>query len=201
MNPRKILATNHATTTKFNPNSYTHTRAIIELHRGYLLEEFNRIGEYAPGLPVAAHLNTLLIRCGNQIAGFCAIDPHNYALELVYLAPEHRGKGIASAVITLMKATCPRRMGVKIPLTPSSQALVKRTGLRPINPTPESLLANARQLADINRTIRKECPHKSGNPTKACPRCYRKALSRSAEYIVQSYLTEQREAARQGASS
>ncbi|MEU3204253.1 GNAT family N-acetyltransferase [Streptomyces cyaneofuscatus] len=201
MNPRQILATHHASTTEFNSNSYTHIRAIIELHRGYLHEEFDRIGEYAPGLPVAAHLNTLLIRCGNQIAGFCAIDPHNYALELVYLAPEHRGKGIVSAVITQMKATCPQRMGAKMPFTPSSQALVQRTGLRPITPSPESLLANARQLADINRTIRKECPHKGGNPAKACPRCYRKALSRSAEYVVQSYLTEQRETARQGAST
>lgn len=192
MNASRILAANRVRTIPFNPRSYTHVRRITELYGAYLLEEYDRINDYAPGLPVAAHINTLVVRVGDDIAGFCAADPHACALELIYIAPEHRGRGIAAAIVTQMRQACPKPMGAKMPFTPHGQALVERTRLRPIQPSDKALRDAAEQLADINRVIRKECPHRRGNPAKACRRCYRRALRWSATHIVQTYLAEQR---------
>ncbi|MFE4408356.1 GNAT family N-acetyltransferase [Streptomyces sp. NPDC056821] len=195
MTPSRILAANRVRTIPFNPRSYTHVRRITELYSAYLLEEYDRINDYAPGLPVAAHINTLVVRAGDEIAGFCSADPHACALELIYLAPEHRGRGIAAAIVTQMRQACPKPMGAKMPFTPHGQALVERTRLRPIQPSESALQDAAEQLKDINRVIRKECPHRRGNPSKACRRCYRQALRRSATHIVQTYLAEQRKQA------
>ncbi|MEU3435455.1 GNAT family N-acetyltransferase [Streptomyces sp. NPDC006863] len=193
MTPASVLAANKVRTVDFNPRSYTHIRSIAELHKAYLLEEFERTGDYAPGLPVATHTNTLIIRVGDEIGGFCAIDPHHYALELVYLAPPYRGRGIAAALIQQMRATCPQRMKAKLPFTPQGQALVTRTGLLPLQPSDASVQAAADRLAEIHRVIRRDCPHKRGNPAKPCRRCWPKALRRSTEYALAAYLAEQRD--------
>ncbi|MFE9170872.1 GNAT family N-acetyltransferase [Streptomyces kebangsaanensis] len=188
----RILTANRVRTIPFNPRSHTHARRITELFTGYLLEEYDRIGDYAPGLPVALHLNTLIVYAGDDIAGFCSADPHAYALELIYLDPAYRGRGIATAIVTQMRQTCPKPMGARMPFTPHGQALVTRTGLRPHQPGESALQDAAEQLAEINRDIRRECPHRRGHPAKACRRCYRQALRRSATHIVRTYLAEQR---------
>ncbi|MGV4889255.1 GNAT family N-acetyltransferase [Streptomyces viridosporus] len=195
MNPASVLAANRVRTSEFNPRSYSHISSLAELHKAYLLEEFERTGDYAPGLPVASHTNTLIIRVGDEIGGFCAVDPHHFALELIYLAPPYRGRGIAAALIQQMRATCPQRMKAKLPFTPQGQALVTRTGLQPLQPAAASVQAAAAQLAEIHRVVRRDCPHKKGNPAKPCRRCWPKALRRSTEYAIRQYLAEQRDRA------
>ncbi|MEV4043156.1 GNAT family N-acetyltransferase [Streptomyces sp. NPDC049744] len=188
----RVLAAQRVRTVDFDPRSYSHLSSIAALHKRYLLEEFERTGDYAPGLPVASHTNTLMIRIGDEIAGFCAVDPHHHALELIYIAPQYRGRGIAAALIQQMQATCPTRMKAKLPFTPQGQALVTRTKLLPLQPDNASVKAAAGQLAEIHRVIRRDCPHKKGNPAKACRRCWPKALRRSTEYAIRAYLAEQR---------
>lgn len=193
---RRILAASNVRTVEFDPDSYSHVSRIAALHKAYLLEEFERTDDYAPGLPLVAHANTLLIRCGDAIGGFIVIDPHRRALELIYLAPEHRGHGIAAALMTQLRVSCPGRMYAKLPFTPGGAALVERARLLPLQPSSESLRAADEQRREIHRVIRRDCQcRRGGNPAKPCGRCFRRALKRSTEYAIATYLTDQRTAA------
>ncbi|MDX3314565.1 GNAT family N-acetyltransferase [Streptomyces sp. ME08-AFT2] len=178
----------------FDPRSADQVRRLTDLYRAYLHEELERTGYAVAGLPVAAYLNTFLVWLDDDVIGFYSLDFTRYAVELIYLEPQHRGKGIARAVFTRLKMTCPVPMRAKVPLSPSGQALVDSVGIGVTEPTDEEEQSAAESLDDVHRVLSKECNHKRGNPARPCRRCYRRALSVTAETVVSGYATVARTA-------
>ncbi|MFI2367268.1 GNAT family N-acetyltransferase [Streptomyces sp. NPDC018833] len=177
------------TSVRFNPRSNTHAGSLARLHRDYLLEETTRLGYHAPGMPLAAWLNTFLITVDDIPVGYCAADHTRYAIELIYIEPTWRGRGLASHLLRDLMATCPQPMQIKAPLSPGGEALARTLGLEVSEPTAEEL-ATAMEIArDLNATIARHCQHrrKSGNPSKPCLRCYRNVINTSAANVVLTY--------------
>lgn len=172
----------------FNPRSTHHTRRLIAMYQAYMLEELERTGTAAPGLPAAGYLKTLLIHHGNDIAGFCSLDGARHSVELVYVDPEHRGQGLATTLLARLAATCPHPMRLKAPLTPGGQALANRLGLGIADYTETELRRAVRGMERLHQAIRANCPHKGGNPAAVCRRCYRKTLRRAAAAAVTAYV-------------
>ncbi|MFF7200489.1 GNAT family N-acetyltransferase [Streptomyces sp. NPDC008141] len=178
-----------ATVERFDHTSTEHLAALTTMQRDYLLEELDRIGIHAPGIPAAFWLQTLLVRVGDTIAGFCSVDTTRYAIELIYVRPPYRGHGIAARLLSELAATCPEPMRLKTPLSPGGHALAEKLGLGLSHSTDEEQQTADRTIQDLHRAIEKHCPHgrRAGNPARPCKRCYRKAVTRSAEAVVMTY--------------
>lgn len=185
-----------ARTTEFNPRSAAEARRIIELYQAYLLEELERTGVVAPGLPVALYLKTLIVWHDDVITGFCSLDLGRYAIELIYIEPTYRRQGIARMLLAALNASCPGQMRAKAPLTPSSQALVDSLGIPSTEPGQEEVRHAARSLEELHRDINAHCRHRRGNPSRPCRRCYRSNLLKSAEIAVSAYVAARRALAR-----
>lgn len=178
----------------FDPRSSDQVRRLIDLYRAYLHEELERTGGAVAGLPVAAYLNTFLVWVDDDVIGFYSLDFTRYAAELIYIEPQHRGKGIARTVFARLKTTCPILMRAKVPLSPAGQALVDSVGIGVTEPTEDEERSAAEGLDDVHRVLSKDCHHKRGNPARPCRRCYRRVLSVTAETVVAGYVTAARAA-------
>lgn len=174
--------------TEFDPRSAEQCRRLIETYQAHLLEELERTGEAAPGFPVAFYLKTLIVWSDDAIAGFCSVDLHRLSVELIYIDPSHRGQGLARFVLTSLGATCPEPMRAKGPLSPAGQALVDSIGIGVADPDEEQQIEAVASLKSMHRTMAAHCRHKVSNPGRPCLRCYRKALKKSAEVVVGTYV-------------
>lgn len=185
------MTTDHvatATPRRFNPLDAEHAKSLTDLYRAYLLEEFERTGGDADGLPIAPYLFTYFVDWDGTPVGFVSASPAHRAVELVYIAPEFRGHGLARVVLEDLRSTCPGPMRIKGPLTPAGKALSESLAI------PEEV-RDAQTSAEVERDHRemtallsKACRHQRGNPGRACKRCYRKYLSLSAEVVVRVYV-------------
>lgn len=183
-----VSAPRTATITEFDPTSTQDVHAVTALYRDYLLEEHDRTGEAALGLPVAAFLRTLLVQIDGHTIGLCSIDTQRHAVELLYLAPDYRSHGLGHDLLAWLAASCPEPMRAKAPLSPSGWALVHKLGIQPTEPGDEEERAAAQSLDRLHHEIHATCRHKrTGNPARPCPRCYRKHLSAAARGVVLTY--------------
>lgn len=170
-----------------NPRSVDHVRELTAMFTAYIHEELDRTGEAAPGMPVADFLTTLIITTGDEITGFCSLDIARHAVELIYVRPPHRRQGVASRLLRYLAAGCPGTLGAKSPLTPAGRALAEALDLRVIEMPPGEVAAAERSMRRLDRDLSRQCHHRRGNPARPCRRCYRQAMSRTAEVIVSVY--------------
>lgn len=173
----------------FDHQSNEEVGALVRMFQGYLLEEFERTGHHAPGIPLATWLHTLIVYVGKTPAGFCSADFTRYAIELIYVDPRYRGHGVASQLLADLGSSCPQPMRIKSPLSPGGQALADKLGVPLSEPSESQVRDAAETLNDLHRTINDRCPHKrAGDPRRPCKRCYRAGLKRTAESMVMSYV-------------
>lgn len=171
----------------FNPRSQLHLDALTVMHQGYLTEELKRTGQYAPGFPLAPWLRTALLSDGTTFAGFVAADVARCSVELIYVAPEYRRGGLATQVLADLAASCPRPMELKAPLTPGAQALADKLGLGVAWSSPEKLAEAEEEQRTLKAAVRRHCKHArrpGGDPRRACPRCYRTLVMKTAAHMV-----------------
>jgi GNAT superfamily N-acetyltransferase len=178
-----------ATTVRFDPHSDIHAGALARLHRDYLMEETARLGYHAPGIPVASWLATFLIQMDDATIGYCSADHTRFSVELIYVAPQWRGHGLASHLLRDLMSTCPQPMKLKAPLSPGGEALARKLGIPVSESTPDEAAEAKLIINELHAAIAQHCTHRrrSGNPGKPCARCYRNVINRSAASTVLAY--------------
>lgn len=185
-----------ATIRELDPYSPTELADLANLYCAYLLEEYDRTGEAAPGFPVAVFLRTILVKIDGHTIGFCSIDTTRYAVELVYLDPAYRHGGLGRSLLAWLASGCPQPMRAKAPLSPAGYALVHSLGIQPSQPGRDEEEAAEQSRVDLHRTLVAHCRHKRiGNPARPCPRCFRKHLTTTAETVIAAYSVIAAEAA------
>jgi GNAT superfamily N-acetyltransferase len=172
----------------FDPTSDQHVDILTGMYTDYLIEEQDRTGHIVPGFPVAGFLRTAIIRINGEPAGFFSADLKRYSIELIYVKPEYRGQGIATLALAHLAHACPQRMALKAPLSPGGEALAKRLNLGVAESTPEQIAENADTIRKAEQAMKQRCRHKrTGDPRRACRRCYQAGLRKYAETVVRGY--------------
>lgn len=182
----------------FDPLRKRDVDSLQEMFTDYLLEEFQRINELAFGNPAADYLITTFIRVDGQDAGFMALDGGRYAVEIIYLKPEWRGRGLGTLALRhVANAAYPRKLAVKTPLSPGGEALADQLDLARADNFPHEQAKNEEALRTIRDGIKATCTHgkRAGDPRKPCKPCYRKTLRRYAALGLSKYVTARRAAA------
>lgn len=171
-----------ATLEGFDPLRLADVESMRNMFTDYLLEEFDRIGELAFGAPIGDHLVGTFIRCAGEDAGFMSLDAGRMAVEVIYVVPTQRGKGLAGMALEETNRSCPQTLALKTPLSPGGEALANRLGLPLAHNFPHEEAKNQGVLREMREVVKEMCPHgkRAGDPRKPCPRCYRKVLRRYA---------------------
>ncbi|EDY43225.1 GNAT family acetyltransferase [Streptomyces sp. SPB074] len=142
------------------------------------------------------YLLTTFIRVEGQDAGFVALDPARRAIEVIYINPEHRRRGLAARALRhIADAALPQRLALKTPLSPGGDALADRLDLARADNLPHEQAKNEEALRVIRDGIKATCTHGKkggGDPRKPCQRCYRKTLRRYAAMVIDKYVTERK---------
>jgi GNAT superfamily N-acetyltransferase len=177
---------------EFNPLNKADVDSLQSMFTDYLLEEFERIGELAFGNPAAGYLITTFIGCDGQTAGFMSLDAGRRAVELIYITPKWRGRGVATQVLRHTDRACPEKLALKTPLSPGGSALADRLDLARADNFPHEVAKNEEALRIIREGIKRTCTHgqKAGDPRKSCRRCYQKSLRRIAAYGLAKHVAE-----------
>ncbi|MEE4546753.1 hypothetical protein V2S66_32915 [Streptomyces sp. V4-01] len=173
--------------TVFDPRSADHIAALTAMHQGYLLEELERTGHHAQGFPLAGWLRTVILGVDDDPIGFVAIDCGRRSVELIYVTPAHRSRGIATGVLSDLAATCPEPMQLKGPLSPGGQALAEKLGLSTAWSTPEQMEEAEAELAALEDAVGWHCPHRGkrrGDPRRPCRPCYRNLVTKTSARMI-----------------
>lgn len=181
----------------FSSSSVHDVTDLTEMFVAYLQEEFERTGQLAMGMPVAGFLRTIMLSCDEHSAGFAAFDAQRGSLELLYVRPSFRGRGIAGSVVRHLTAgSAP--LALKAPLSPGGQALADRHGLSVAHSSASEAADSERAVCALMQRIRAVCRHRSapGAPGRICPRCFRKYAGRYAERVIQAFVTVDQHARR-----
>jgi len=181
---------------EFDPLTKRDVEGLQAMFTDYLLEEFERINELAFGNPAAGFLMTVFIHVDGQDAGFMALDAARRAVEIIYVKPEYRGRGLATLALRHTADACPQKLALKTPLSPGGEALAEQLDLARADNLPHEEAKNEQALQTIRNGIKATCTHgkKGGDPRKLCQRCYRKTLRRYAEMMVEKNVAEARAA-------
>ncbi len=174
----------HLTCTSYDPNSVRQRAALADMFVGYLMDEVARTGTIASGLPVALWLDTFLMVRAGAIVGFYSFDRTSYAVELIYVHPQCRREGIATAVLAQLWGDGRRVLRAKTPFTPSGRALMRSAGVEAVLLTRQQAKRRAATYAkdqegwqQIRVSVREHCPHPvRGNRSRPCVPCCRKYL-------------------------
>lgn len=173
------------TPVRFDLYSDDHVTALARLFEDYLLEDFERLGYFPPGIPLSDWLFTTLLYIDGEAIGFSSSDWTRYAVELLYVAPAYRGHGVAEQHLAHLRDTCPGDMRIKAPLSPGGEALARKLNLPLSEPDQDEIDDSRRSIESLHRTIAARCPHvRKGNPSRPCPRCYRAVLKRAVKALV-----------------
>ncbi|MFM9446986.1 GNAT family N-acetyltransferase [Streptomyces acidiscabies] len=159
------------------------------MYTDYLLEEFQRIEELAFGNPVAPYLITMFIKVDDEHAGFLSLDRHNNAVEIIYVKPDYRHRGLATLALQEMMRHSPTKLALKTPLSPGGEALATQLDLGLEHNFPHEEARNQEALRTMAAGVRTTCRHAARrNPLKPCPRCYQTALRRYASRVIDTFL-------------
>ncbi|MGW3627307.1 N-acetyltransferase family protein [Streptomyces sp. NPDC000880] len=176
------------TTESFNPYADDDVTTLTAMYEAFLLEELQRTGEFALGVPVATWLETVIIRIDGEPAGFCAIDFPRRSVELIYVAPDHRSRGIATVLLADLARSCPDPMQLKAPLTPGAEAIAVRLGLGLAHSTDEQQATARAAITRMYHSINQRCRHRrTGDPSKPCKRCARTTLPKAAALAIANH--------------
>ncbi|MBZ6252185.1 GNAT family N-acetyltransferase [Streptomyces olivaceus] len=180
--PPKTLKCHHHGVTVFNPLDPWHFWNLRELYRAYVLDEFDRTGETAPGVPLAEWLTTALLWEDGRAVGFVSIDTKRAAVELLYVHPEHRRTGKARFLFAVAEDCCAAPVAAKGPITPAGRALIDALGMPEHPETPEDIAEREAKTAELRvmwATTTCE-PHQ----TRDCPDCHRVADQVTADTVL-----------------
>ncbi|WP_331756662.1 GNAT family N-acetyltransferase [Streptomyces sp. NBC_01568] len=168
--------------------------SLQEMFTDYLLEEFQRINELAFGNPAAGYLITVFIHVDGQDAGFMALDAGRHSVEIIYIKPEYRGRGLATLALRQTAGACPQQLALKTPLSPGGEALADRLDLARADNFPHEEARNEKALRTIQDGIKATCTHgkRVGDPRKPCKPCYQKTLRRYAALQLDRYVAAER---------
>ncbi|WP_405548909.1 GNAT family N-acetyltransferase [Streptomyces globisporus] len=173
------------TTASFDYHSDEHVAVLTSMFREYLLEDFDRTGHFAPGFPFALWLQTLLVSVDGHPVAFCSADLKRRSIELLYVRPDYRRRGVAQLLLRHLRDSCPSEMRLKAPVSPACLRIAERLGI-PVAHQPEEERQEAeRALAEMAAGVRRLCTHKrTGNPLRSCRVCYRALLKKAANRMV-----------------
>lgn len=180
------------TTELYDPTNPDHLLALAALFKAHLLEMISPDWAHMDGFPAARFLRTLLIYSSGVPIGFLSVDltppaPRHPAVELIYIAPGHRGRGIASRLMQELKEGCPGVLHAKGPFTPDGQKLIDRTSVpASVRPAEEEHAAEAGRLESV-ANIARYCTHKRPNRLYACKKCLRLFATSHAEQVVATH--------------
>ncbi|MFI9588481.1 GNAT family N-acetyltransferase [Streptomyces sp. NPDC052236] len=179
---------------EFDPLTKRDVDSLQEMFTDYLLEEFQRINELAFGSLAAGYLITTFIHVDGQDAGFMALDAGRYAVEIIYVKPEYRGRGLATLALRQVASACPQKLALKTPLSPGGEALADQLDMARADNFPHEEAKNEEALRTIRDGIKATCTHgkRVGNPRKPCKRCYQKTLRRYAALGLGKYVAAER---------
>lgn len=183
---------------EFNPLTKRDVDSVQEMFTDYLLEEFQRINVLAFGNPAAGYLITVFIHVDGQDAGFMALDAGRYAVEIIYVKPEYRGRGLATLALRQTASACPQKLALKTPLSPAGESLADQLDLARADNLPHEEAKNEEALRIIRDGIKATCTHgqRVGDPRKQCKRCYQKTLRRYGALVLGEHVAAVRAAAR-----
>jgi GNAT superfamily N-acetyltransferase len=177
----------------FDPASDEHVETLTGMYADYLIEELDRTGHMVSGFAVAGFLRTAFLRVEGEAAGFFSVDVPRCSVELIYVKPEYRGRGLATLALAYLARACPGQLGLKAPLSPGGEALASRLNLGVAHSTPEQLREDADAIASAEHAMKQRCRHKrGGDPRRACKRCYRASLRKYAHTVVGGHSTSVR---------
>ena len=174
---------------------------LIVLYGAYIAESLGR-GSFGYGY--AAHPSpqyaTAVLYDDDRMIGFMSVDREvsdggPYAVEVIFIEPRYRRRGLATLLITDGQKRIPD-LRLKGPLSVNGQALADRTGTGVSGVADwEVREHNAQARVDMKNALiycRTKKRHRPGNPQIPCQRC-RVTLGMKASRI---YLTEAFEARR-----
>jgi len=167
----------------FGPANTDHVRQLIDMTVAYLLEGFQATGNAPLGMSIAPHLVTLMIRRRGRVVGFCAVELSG-AVELIYIVPTQRRQGIAGTVLTGLQDRCPRPLKLKKPLSPAMQSLALALGIGSDEPDPREVHESEQYIEHVRAQVERRCPHRRGNRSRLCERCYRKYITAIVQGVV-----------------
>lgn len=176
----------------YNPHDPLHVLTLARLHRERMSEADSPQMLDMDGFPVARYLRTAFIVADAEAVGYLAIetrpaDGREPSLELIYLLPRARGKGIARQVVAEAQKECPATLHIKGPLSARGKALAEALGMPEDTWTPQQQKeADEARLEGI-RNIAAACPHKRPNPTYACKKCRRVYTEAAAECFIAAH--------------
>ncbi|MFD9584494.1 GNAT family N-acetyltransferase [Streptomyces sp. NPDC059980] len=162
--------------------------SVITLFGHYLSEEFERTKEWPDGTPVGATLFTTVMEVEGDVIGFASVDVALNAVELVYVAPAYRRRGIASAVLGEWRRQCPRALCAKAPVSPTGRRLMDSLGIPEAPRSAEDLTEIERAHTEAYAYVAAQCGHKRGHPGRPCKRCCQKHLERASVSAVMMYV-------------
>ena len=169
---------------RFDPFDAQHVQSIVGLYLDYLMEGFASGEGWPDGHPVGSHLETVLIECDGEFVGFASYSPDPCAVQLVYVAPDYRRRGLIRESWEAMRDSFPGPMRAAGPLSPAAQSLAMSLGISEFPRTAEGLEERARQQRELGEVMAAQCQHKHGRPGWPCKRCYQKHAERTANAIV-----------------
>ncbi|MFI1044992.1 hypothetical protein ACH4U3_04125 [Streptomyces griseoruber] len=173
---------------EFDASNSEHVESIITLYRAYLLEEFERTKEWPDGVPIGEPLKTIMMEIEGETIGFASVDVVRYAVELAYIIPAYRRRGITRAVLKNWRDACPHTLQVKGPISPSARSLCDSLGIPETSQPEEEVAARERLHAEAYATVAAQCRHRHGHPGRPCQQCCRKHLSRTADVVVRMHV-------------
>ncbi|MFD3874430.1 GNAT family N-acetyltransferase [Streptomyces sp. NPDC058623] len=174
------------------PDDEDDRQAVAAMYADYLREGFRETGEAPPGAAVDLRLDTILSCWEGDVVGFASVHTAVWEVDTLYVAPAHRRRGVARALLTAVDRWArgqDRGRGVKarVPVSPAADALLAELGI-PKAEYCESDLDTWRAIGDSQLdAIRSDCEHGEDWPADFCTPCYDGWAQQGAEAQVQRH--------------
>jgi GNAT superfamily N-acetyltransferase len=151
---------------------------LTRLHAEYCAESL-AAGHSGEGFAVAWYLRTALLYIGDEPVGYFSYDPapesksNPPAIELIYITPSARRRGLASRVVRALKDKIPN-VQLKSPLTPACAAMAMKLGVASTILGASEAYAMRVTAREIRHTPAAWCRfqgHRRTNAFAACEKC------------------------------
>ncbi len=172
----------------FNPDVKKDVDRLVELWIEYTVECMNA-GELGSGTPVAPFLSTWLIMLGSRCVGMVSVDAKRVSVELIYIKQTHRGKGIASRILTEARMSAPGTFRLKGPLSPVMQHIAEKHGIEMAVHDRDSQGRYDETHAYLVQSFTELCPH-TGDTVRMCRPCVARKLAPACRSSIEMAIRE-----------